>query len=293
MRSNLFVPASRPEFFRNALATEADALCFDLEDTVAESRKTESREKLRAFLMSPAVMASTKTFIVRVNPVESPHFEADLHAVLVKRLDLLNLPKAASVDHVWRAASAMEKVESENGVPEPIGILVNIETPAAFMDASVLASAHPRVAGLQLGLSDLFEPLGIARTSAAAVQMAMFWIRMAAANGNVFVCDSAFANIADSDGFMAEARCARDLGFAGKSCIDPNQVALANEIFCPTDTEIACALRILAAARQQATADNIGAFRIDGKKINEPFVKRAQAIVAEAGRLGVLPADTP
>lgn len=291
MRSKLFVPASRPELFSKALASEADALCFDLEDAVAESRKAEGRENLRVFLRSPAAMASAKTFIVRVNSLDSTHFEDDLCAVLVKRLDLLNLPKPASVDHVWRTASAMEKIETKNGVTEPIGILLNIETPAAFMDAPALATAHPRVAGLQLGLADLFEPLAISRESAAAVQMAMFWIRMAAGSGNVFACDAAFANIADTDGFVEEARRARELGFIGKSCIHPSQVALANEIFRPTEAEVAHAARVVAAAGQRA-ADGIGAFRLDGKMIDEPFVRRARAIVAEASRLGVPPADT-
>lgn len=290
MRSKLFVPASRPDLFQKALATEADALSFDLEDAVAESHKAESRKNLRAFLTSPEALASTKTFIVRVNPVDSPHFEDDLRAILVKRLDLLNLPKPASVNDVWRAASAMERIESGNGVPEPIGILVNIETPEAFADAPALASAHPRVAGLQLGLADLFEPLGISRGNAVLVQMAMFWIRMAAGSAEVFACDSAFADITDSYGFMAEARRARDLGFIGKSCIHPDQVALANEVFRPTDAEIACALSVVAAARQ-AQRDGVGAFRVDGKMVDAPFVKRAHAIVAEASRLGVLPPD--
>lgn len=292
MRSKLFVPASRPDLFTKALASEADALSFDLEDAVAESRKAESRNNLRAFLTSPAALASTKKFIVRVNPVDSAHFEDDLRAVLVNRLDLLNLPKPASVDDVWRAASAMEHIEPVNGVRKPIGILVNIETPQAFVDAPVLASAHPRVAGLQVGLADLFEPLGMSRANAMAVQMTMFWIRMAAGSGNVFACDSAFADIADSEGFLAEARRAREFGFVGKSCIHPDQVILANTVFRPTDAEIVFALRVVAAAKQ-AQRDGLGAFRLDGKMIDEPFIERARAIVAEAGRLGVLPPDTP
>lgn len=81
MRSKLFVPASRPELFQKALAGDADALSFDLEDAVAESRKDEAREILRSFLRSPAALESNKTIIVRINPPDSPHFGADLQAV--------------------------------------------------------------------------------------------------------------------------------------------------------------------------------------------------------------------
>ena len=96
MRSKLFVPASRPELFPKALAGEADALSFDLEDAVIESRKAEALENLRAFLFSPEALQSRKTFIVRINAASTKHFRADLEAVLTPRVDLVNLPKPDS-----------------------------------------------------------------------------------------------------------------------------------------------------------------------------------------------------
>jgi citrate lyase subunit beta/citryl-CoA lyase len=292
MRSKLFVPASRPELFAKALASAADALSFDLEDAVAESRKDEARRYLAEFLRSDAARASDKTFIVRVNPCGSPHFEADLEAVLLPRLDLLNLPKPASAQQVRDVAAAMERAERANGVAAPVRLLLNVETPAALRIAHELASAHVRVAGLQLGFGDLFEPLAIARRNEAAVHSAMFAMRIAAGEAGIFAYDSAFADVKDGEGFLAEAMRARDLGFIGKSCIHPSQVALANQAFRPTDAEIAHALKVVDAVAA-AAAQGMGAYMVDGKMIDEPFARRAQAIIRQARSLGLLPACPP
>jgi len=290
MRSKLFVPASRPELFQKALASEADALSFDLEDAVVESRKSEARENLRLFLQSDAALKSEKTFIVRINPPDTVHFEADLDAILLPRLDLLNVPKTSTAEQVRHVVNAMEAVETKNNVSVPIRLLLNIETPEAVRKAYELASAHPRVAGLQLGLGDLFEPMAISRTNTAAIDGAMFLVRIAAGEAGVFVCDSAFADTADKEGYRAEARRARDFGFTGKSCIHPSQVALANEVFRPTEAEIAHALKVVAST-EHASAKGLGAYVIDGKMIDEPFIKRAKTVVAQARQLGLLYVD--
>src|SRR5262249_16418845 len=149
------------------------------------------------------------------------------------------------------------------GVTTPIGLLLNIETPTALRHAYELASAHERVRGLQLGLADLFEPLGVARRESAAVQQAMFMLSLAAGEAGVFAYDSAFADIKDEAGYRAEAQLARNLGFIGKSCIHPSQIALANSVFRSTDAEIAHAQRVVAAA-EQADAQGVGAYVVDG-----------------------------
>jgi citrate lyase subunit beta / citryl-CoA lyase len=287
MRSKLFVPASRPELFAKALASAADALSFDLEDAVAEARKPQARTDLRALLRSGDVQDCGKRLIVRVNALASPHFDADLDAVVQPALHLLNLPKPESVDDVRAAAAALERAERKNGVTEPVKLLLNIESPKAFRHAAELAGAHPRVAGLQLGLGDLFEPLGIARREQAAIAQAMFGLRVAAAEAGVFAYDSAFADIKDDVGFRAEAQLARSMGFLGKSCIHPSQIALANDVFRPSDEEIAHAVRVVAAARD-ADRDGKGAYVVDGKMVDPPFVERARVLVRDAARLGLL-----
>ena len=292
MRSKLFVPGSRPELFAKALAGPADALSFDLEDSVAPERKAEARQHLRTLLCDAATQAGGKTLIARVNPLDGPHFAHDVQAVVRPGLHLLNLPKPESADDVRAAADAVEAAERANGfragIDAPVGLLLNVESPKALRIAHALAAAHPRVAGLQLGLGDLFEPFGIHRREMQAIAQAMFALRMAAGEAGVFAYDGAFADIKDADGYRAEAELARRLGFLGKSCIHPSQVALANAVFRPGDDEIAHAVRVVEAARD-ADARGVGAYVVDGKMIDPPFVLRAQALVATAERLGLLP----
>jgi len=288
MRSKLFVPASRPELYAKALASEADALSFDLEDSVSSDRKSEARQKLAQWLVSPEPQATEKTLIVRVNAMDTPYFPDDVRVVVLPGLRMLNLPKAESVDQVRAAARVIADAERANGVTQQVRLLLNIESPRALRLAADLAAADPRVAGLQLGLGDLFEPLGIARREPSAVKQAMFTLRLAAGEAGVFAYDSAFADIRDADGFQAEAQLARRLGFLGKSCIHPNQVPLANAAFRPSDEEIAHAVRVVDAARD-ADARGVGAYVVDGKMVDPPFVRRAEVVVEMATRLGLLP----
>jgi citrate lyase beta subunit len=281
MRSKLFVPGSRPELFAKALAGDADSISFDVEDSVPEHSKAYAREQIADFLRSGTVQSSAKSLIVRINALGSPHFEGDLMAFACQPVVLLNLPKAESAAHVREAAVALESAERRNGVERPIGLLINIETPRGLRLAPEIAAAHPKVAGLQLGLADLFESMHADRRSAANVHAAMFQMAMASAESGKFAYDSAYPDVADAEGFRREAEQARQLGYIGKSCIHPKQVALANEIFGAATLDVDTARRIVAAA-QDAAQTGRGAFLLDGRMIDLPFVKRAEAVLAAA-----------
>lgn len=287
MRSKLFVPGSRPELFAKAVAGPADGISIDLEDAVVEERKAEARRLVGDWLRSAP--AHDKLVIVRVNAMDTPHFEPDLAAVVQKGLHVVNLPKPDTAEQVRAASEAIAKAERANGLAQgSVRLLVNIETPRALREAAALASADPRVMGLQVGLGDLFENHAIHRREMAAVQHVLINVRFAAAEAGVEAFDGAYANTRDTQGFIDEAKFARRLGFAGKSCIHPSQVPLANEAFRPDDEEIAHSLRVVAAA-QEAEEKGVGAWLVDGRMIDKPFLLRAQGIVATAKRLGLLP----
>lgn len=292
MRSKLFVPGSRPELFDKALASEADGLSFDLEDAVADEKKDEARKTLQQWMQSPAVVSSNKEIIVRVNAMDTAYFPDDIASVVQPGLDIINLPKPAGVEAVLSAVEAIEVAERANGVNqngrEPVRLLLNIETPWALRNAYQLASAHPRVMGLQLGLADLFEPIAISRQEPYAIRYAMMQVKLAAAESGIQAFDGAFADIRNTEGFIEEARFAASIGFSGKSCIHPSQITLTNEAFRPSDAAIAHAIKVVSAARE-AQAKGIGAFVVDGKMIDPPFFKSAQALVATAQRLGLIP----
>lgn len=285
MRSKLFVPGARPELFAKALASAADAVSFDLEDAVAEARKAEARQAVADFVASEAVTHAAKVIIVRTNAPDSPHFAQDLAAIVQPGVALINLPKIESPESVLAAVAMIEDAERANGLDHPIGLLVNIETPRALADAARIAGAHPRIAGLQLGLGDLFEPYGIDRTDPRNVHAAMFALRMAAAQAGVFAMDGAYAALGDDKGYREEALMARRLGFVGKSCVHPRQVPLANAAFAASEAELAAARRIVEAAQAAGTPSR-GAFVVDGRMIDLPFLERAQALLAAARRPG-------
>ncbi|XHS80466.1 HpcH/HpaI aldolase/citrate lyase family protein [Burkholderiaceae bacterium UC74_6] len=279
MRSKLFVPGSRPELFAKALGGAADALSIDLEDAVAEDRKAQARVAVSEFLASEAARTSDKLIIVRVNARVSPHFEADLRAIAQPALGMVNLPKPQSAAEVQATLAAMDAA----GIARGVTLLANIETPAALRRAAEIGAAHARVAGLQLGLGDLFEPAGIDRRVPANVHAAQFALSLAAGEAGVFCCDGAWPDLQDEAGFRAEAQMARSLGFVGKSCIHPSQVAAANAVFEPSAEELAWARRIVAAAAQ-AEAQGRGAFVVDGRMIDAPFLQRARSLLLAAPR---------
>jgi citrate lyase subunit beta/citryl-CoA lyase len=288
VRSKLFVPGSRPELFAKALAGDADGLSFDLEDAVDESVKDEARQELARFLRT-LKPGHGKTIIVRVNGLTTPHFNADLEAIAGPGLDIVNLPKPESADDVKACAAALDKVErGMKGIPA--SILANIESPRALRHAAEIATASPRVVGLQAGWGDLIEPLNIDRYNAAMIESIQLQIRIAAGEGNVWAYDGAYANIKDPEGYRREAEGARRLGYLGKSCIHPTQVPIANAVFRPSDAEIAHSLRVVEAARD-AKDKGIGAFTVNGKMVDGPFIRRAEEILALARRLGLIAND--
>ncbi|MDQ8729253.1 CoA ester lyase [Bradyrhizobium sp. LHD-71] len=276
MRSKLFVPGSRPGLFAKAAASAADALSFDLEDAVASDRKADARRAVAAWLQS---RAASKVIVVRVNGWSSGLFEQDLQAVVQPGLDIINLPMVESADEVREAARLLDRREAAADIARPIGLLANIETPKGLRMAAEIATASERVVGLQIGYADLFEPFAIDRRDLHALNHVRVTVRLAAAEAKVPAYDGAFAGVAEPDLFRAECEAAQRLGFAGKSCIHPSQVPIANACFVPRPAEVEQARRILAAA-SEAAEQGVGAFVVDGRMIDEPFLVSARAVVA-------------
>ncbi|HWK46873.1 MAG TPA: CoA ester lyase [Stellaceae bacterium] len=281
MRSKLFVPGSRPELFAKAVASPADALSFDLEDAVVKERKAEARTGLATFLRDAGPVG--KLSIVRVNAVGTPFFEADMAAVAGPWLDLVNLPMVEEPAAIVEAAALLDRLAGSIEGIGRIRLLVTIETPKGLRQAALLAAAHPCVAGLQIGYADLLEPCGIDRSDQAALAHIRVVVRLAAAEAGIAAYDGAYAVVTDPDGYRMECEAARWHGFAGKSCIHPSQIAIANAAFMPKPSEIDQARRVLAAAAE-AQAKGVGAYLVDGRMIDDPFLIRARAIVSLAGR---------
>lgn len=288
MRSKLFVPADRPAFFPKALASAADAICFDLEDSVLPAQKAQARRYLREFLATD--FHTRKAILVRVNHVRSADFAEDLSAAVFSSVSVLVLPKVEDAAEIQEAVAALLALEKMRGVEHRIAILPTIETPGGVRLAESIASADARVVGLQLGLADLFESLGIEQNDREAAHHVRLQLRLAAGEAGIACFDSAYSNFKDEEGFLRESQMARGLGFDGKSCIHPDQIQLANRIFSPTPEEIVAAERCVEAARA-ATTGGLGAFALDGRMIDAPFVRRAESILQFADKIRMLETD--
>ena len=276
MRSKLFVPASRSDLFEKAADSAADALSFDLEDAVVSERKVEARSAVARYLRTwPNEL--DKVVIVRVNAVGTDLFTADLEAVASPRLSMINLPRVEAVVEIIEAAETLGRLQGA----EHIRLLVNIETPKGLRNAWELAGAHPRVAGLQVGYVDLLEPYGIERSEQATLSQIRLSVRLAAAEAGIAAYDGAFPMVADPEGYRAACDAARRQGFAGKTCIHPSQVPIANEVFLPTRAQVDRARRVIAAA-SEAAAKGIGACLVDGEMIDAASLTSARAILALA-----------
>jgi citrate lyase subunit beta/citryl-CoA lyase len=286
MRSKLFVPASRPELFTKALSSAADAISFDLEDAVEEGQKGFARQALVDFFKTSQAQ-TTKAIVVRINAMDTAHCSADLEAVVCSAVHIINLPMVESATAVRDLSARIGKLETDRRLTRPIGILVNIESPKGLRQAAELALADPRVVGLQIGFGDLFGPYGIVSGEPSATQVVRVLVKMAAAEAGIEAYDGAYVDIANPDGFTLDAQAAYRLGFAGKSCIHPSQVGLANAVFRLSEQQIQQALRVVQAAKENL-ARGVGAFVVDGQLVDGPLITRAERTVALARLAGLI-----
>lgn len=284
VRSRLYVPGSRPELFEKALRSPADAVTFDLEDSVIDACKATARLAIAAAL-ERAGPVSGKTLVVRCNAVGDERFEADIEAVVRAGLDLLCLPKVETPGEIRYVACRLDRLERVHGMSSSVRLLPTIETPRGMRHASRIARADRRIVGLQLGLGDLLGSLGIDRSEKHAADACRLTVRLAAAEAGVAAYDAAFPGVSDLDGLRNEARAARRLGYAGKSCIHPTQIQVANEVFRPTALEIAHARKLLSMADTKASA-GVGAFIVDGVMVDKPAVEHARALLRQARQVG-------
>jgi citrate lyase subunit beta/citryl-CoA lyase len=273
LRSLLFVPGDRPERFAKAAGSGADAIILDLEDSVTPSAKAAAREAVAAYLAQPAKVIR----FVRVNPLGSEGLDADL--VAARGADGVMLPKAEGAKDV----AALVKRMGEALVPI---LPVATETPRAIFALGGYEAVADRLAGLTWGAEDLPAAIGAsaARESDGRYTPPYEVVRTLALMGahaaGVAAIETVYPAIRDAEGLAAyAARGARD-GFTGMMAIHPSQVSAINGAFTPSDAALADARAIVAAF---AASPGAGALQLNGKMIDAPHLKQAQALLARAG----------
>ena len=273
IRSYLYVPGSDPRRIEKALASEADTVILDLEDAVAPNRKEEARTTVAEVLRSE----QEKPVFVRINAPDSVLAEEDVEAVAGPRLAGLRLPKTESPESVRRVAQWLDKLGCE------AGLQCLIESALGLEFAFEIARAHEKVVGMSLGEADLAADLGV-RGDAGLLYARSRLVAATRAAGLPGPVQSVYTNVRDVEGLRRSTMEGKNMGFVGRSAIHPAQIEVINEVFTPTEEEVAEAKDLLARL-EESTGTGTGAFALeDGRFVDEAVVGSARLTLALARR---------
>jgi citrate lyase subunit beta/citryl-CoA lyase len=275
-RSVLFAPANRPELVAKLPRSSPDVVVLDLEDAVPPAEKVAARAQARAGAESLLALDAGPAVVIRVNAPSTEWFTDDLREAPVPGLAGVIVPKLESPDEVERASAVLDAAGCSD-----VGIVAGIETARGVADARTLL-ATPRIVAAYFGAEDFTADMGgVRRDDNFEVLFARSEVALAARLAGVPALDIVVAAFTDADRFRREAAEARALGFAGKLCIHPSQVTLANEAFVPSPAEVERA-RALLAAYDAAVANGRAAIAFEGQMVDEPLAARARAVLAAA-----------
>lgn len=273
LRSLLFAPAVRPDFIAKLPERGADAVVVDCEDATPAGAKDLARQHVREHV--PALAEKCKV-TVRVNAVASEWFADDINDGVVPEVAAIVVPKIDSVDALNTVSAALEA----NGLGH-IGVIAGIETALGVADTRLLL-AHERVVAAYFGAEDFIADMGGIRTASnEEVLYARSAVALAARLGGVPLLDQVVTDFRDDDRFIAECAQARAIGYSGKLCIHPGQVALANAAFIPSADEVDRARRLLE-VYENATSEGLAAIDFEGQMVDEPLAVQARRIIATA-----------
>lgn len=284
LRSLHFVPGGSRKFLDKALASQADGLILDLEDSVVPADKPAARREVSRWLETADF--GSKTVLVRINSLDSGLWEEDIAATMRSaRPDLYVIPKVSSVADLEKIGERL--AAGEKAVGRAVGstglLPIVTEVPQAPLRAHEIAKA-PRVEAVTWGAEDLSAELGARRRRDGrgryleVFQLCRSLTLLAAKGANVQAIDTVFTDLKDIAGCREEAKRAAETGFDGKLTIHPAQIDVVNAAFSPSAAELQEARELLAASEGQA-----GAFSFKGQMVDRPHLRQAQRMIDRAG----------
>ena len=289
-RTMLFMNAQRPGLIKDAYVYGADSIMLDLEDAVAENQKDSARFSLYHALKE--VDYGDTEVIVRINGLDTPHWREDVRVCVAGGADGLRIAKTESAQDVRAVEEATLAAEREFGVEEGRTLLMAaIESPRGVLNAYEICTASPRLFGVAISGGDYRKCM--------QVKVVPGGIEMLAARGHLLIAaraagvqcfDTVFTNLDDDEGFRAEVQQNKDMGFDGKSLINPRQIPIVHEMLAPPQREIADAEKIVRAFRENADK-GVGVFTINGKMVDVAFVPGAERVIRLAKASGVYEGD--
>ena len=299
-RCQLFGPGSRPAIFEKMASSAADVINIDLEDSVAPSDKDSARQNVIDAIGD--IDWGNKTLSVRINGLDTPYWYRDVVDILEnasERLDQIMIPKVGCAGDLYAVDALVSAVEAAKARKKRLAFEVIIESAAGIAHVEEIASASPRLEAMSLGAADFAASMGMQTTGIGGTQENYYMLRegekhwsdpwhwaqtaivAACRTHGVLPVDGPFGDFSDDEGFRAQARRSATLGMVGKWAIHPKQVALANEVFTPSEAAVQEAREILA-AMEDAKAKGEGATVYKGRLVDIASIKQAEVIVRQA-----------
>jgi citrate lyase subunit beta / citryl-CoA lyase len=284
-RSVLYMPGANARALEKAQGLPADALILDLEDAVAPDAKAEARERVCEAAASDRY--GRREVAVRANGIGTPWHDDDLRAIAAAGPAAVVVPKIDSAADVHTVEKALEA----GGAPDSTRIWAMLETPVAMLHAEEICSASERLAVLVMGTNDLAKELQAEHVPGRQPLLPGLGLCLLAARatGKV-ILDGVYNDIKNADGFEAECRQGRQMGFDGKTLIHPSQLEPCNRIYAPASDEVERSQRIIDAF-EEAEAEGRGVVTVDGRMIENLHVEQARRTLAQAEAISALEAD--
>lgn len=299
-RCQLFGPGSNTKLFPKMASSAADVINLDLEDSVAPTDKDAARANIIEALNT--VDWGNKYMSVRINGLDTPYWYRDVVDLLEQagdRLDQIMIPKVGCAADVYAVDALVTAIEQAKGRTKPVSFEVIIESAAGIAHVEEIAASSPRMQAMSLGAADFAASMGMQTTGIGGTQENYYMLRdgqkhwsdpwhwaqaaivAACRTHGVLPVDGPFGDFSDDEGYIAQAKRSATLGMVGKWAIHPKQIALANEVFTPSEEAVGEAREILA-AMEQAKANGEGATVYKGRLVDIASIKQAEVIVAQS-----------
>lgn len=279
-RTMMFVPGSNAGMLRDAPIYGADSIMFDLEDSVSLNEKDSARTLVH-FALKTFDYSSVET-VVRINSLETVG-KLDIEAMVLAGINVIRLPKTENAQDIIDVEAVIKKVEEENGIE--VGttkMMAAIESPGGAFNAREIAQSSDRLIGIAIGAEDYVTSMKTKRSpEGTELLFARSMILHAAREAGIAAIDTVYSDVNNEEGLRAEVKHIKQLGFDGKSVINPRQIPVVNSIYEPTEKEIQDAKEIIWAIRE-AESKGSGVIAVDGQMVDKPVVERAERVIALA-----------
>ncbi len=285
-RTMMFVPGNNPGMMQDAFIYGPDSIMLDLEDSVTMAEKDTARLLVHNALKT--IDYGNTEMVVRINPLNTPYGKKDVEAVVKAGVDVIRMPKTETAEEVREVEREIERVEREIGCIGRTKIMAAIESALGIVNAYEIAIASERMMGIALGAEDYCANLKTQRSpEGTELLFARQQIVVAARAAGIDALDTVYSNLNDMETFRKEVELIKQLGFDGKSIINPRQIEIVNEVFAPKEKDIDKAKTILAAIKE-AEKRGSGVISVNGKMVDRPVVIRAQRTIDLAIASGII-----